>query len=234
MLWTAFLMGLVGSLHCAGMCGPLTLLLPSDKSRYPKFISGRILYNLGRIATYGILGLVVGLVGQQSTLFISRELISVGLGIIILLIIFLPDKWLNEISVYQKISRFTSKLKSGFKQNFNKSYYGGQMVFGLLNGLLPCGLVYAALAGSFIQLEALKGAAYMALFGLGTLPMMLSISLGSGWLKRHFSGSIKRLIPITYAFLAIWLIYRGIYSPSPKLHGADAGEVVECVTDAGH
>ncbi len=229
MLWTAFLMGLVGSLHCAGMCGPLTLLLPSGKSTSSRFIAGRLLYNLGRIATYALLGLLVGLVGQQSTLFVSREIISVTVGVLILVFVLLPDKWLSEINVYQIIARTTGKLKAGFKRNFETNYYTGQLVFGFFNGLLPCGLVYAALAGSFIQLDTLKGGAYMALFGLGTLPMMLSISLGSGWLKRHFSGQIRKLIPLTYAFLAIWLIYRGLQAPTPHLHGSDSGEMVECM-----
>ncbi|MCR9064575.1 MAG: sulfite exporter TauE/SafE family protein [Cytophagales bacterium] len=231
MLWTAFLMGLVGSLHCAGMCGPLTLLLPSDKKKYPVFFSGRLLYNLGRIATYAALGLVVGLVGQQSSLFVSRNALSIGMGVLILAFILIPDKWLNDFRIYQWMAGYTNRLKAAFKRNFKEHYFFGQLVFGFLNGLLPCGLVYAALAGSFIQLDALQGAAYMALFGLGTLPMMLSISLGSGWLKKHFSTQIKRLIPITYAFLALWLIYRGINTTSPQLHGADAGEMVECVVE---
>lgn len=230
MIWTAFFMGLVGSLHCAGMCGPLTLLLPSDQ-RTSRFISGRVLYNLGRIGTYAILGLLVGLIGQESTLFLSKSVLSIGMGLIILLFLFVPEKWLNGFRIYQFLARYTNKLKAGFKRNFSKHFYSGQLVFGFLNGLLPCGLVYAALAGAFIQLEVLQGAAFMALFGLGTLPMMLSISLGSGWLKQHFSGQIKKVIPLTYALLAVWLIYRGIYTHGPTLHGAEAGEMVECVTE---
>jgi sulfite exporter TauE/SafE len=231
MLWTAFLMGLVGSLHCAAMCGPLTLLLPTDKSRYTKFFLGRILYNAGRILTYAGLGLLVGLIGQQTTLFFSKDILSVSLGVLILLFILLPQKWFGEMRIYQRISIFTNRLKAGFKQNFKTNYFRGQLVFGILNGLLPCGLVYAALAGSFIQLETIKGAAYMAMFGLGTLPMMLSISLGSGWLKRHFNPKMKKLIPLTYVVLAIWLIYRGVASPELRLHGNKVDEVVNCVPE---
>ena len=230
MIWTAFLMGLVGSLHCAGMCGPLTLLLPANQKTL-KFISGRVLYNLGRISTYALLGLAVGLIGQESTLFFSKSALSVIMGVFILLFLFLPEKWLSGFKIYQFLAGFTNKLKAGFKRNFKKYFYSGQLIFGLLNGLLPCGLVYAALAGAFIQLDVFQGAAFMAVFGLGTLPMMLSISLGSGWLKKYFSGHIKRIIPITYALLAVWLIYRGIYTNGPNLHGAQAGEMVECVTE---
>ncbi|KPM49163.1 sulfite exporter TauE/SafE family protein [Jiulongibacter sediminis] len=230
MIWTAFFMGLVGSLHCAGMCGPLTLLLPHDQ-KTTKFIAGRILYNLGRIGTYALLGFAVGLIGQESALFISKNALSITMGVLILLFLFLPDKWLSGFKVYQYLAGFTNKLKAGFKRNFNQNFYSGQLVFGFLNGLLPCGLVYAALAGAFIQLEVLQGAAFMALFGLGTLPMMLSISLGSGWLKKHFSGQIRKVIPVTYALLAVWLIYRGVYTHGPTLHGAEAGEMVECVTE---
>ncbi|MGR3808996.1 sulfite exporter TauE/SafE family protein [Jiulongibacter sp. NS-SX5] len=231
MIWTAFIMGLVGSLHCAGMCGPLTFLLPSDKTNQLRFISGRLLYNLGRIFTYALLGLVIGLIGQKSTLFVSRNVLSIILGSIILVAVQIPTKWVNDHKLYQITSRFVSKIKSGFKQNFKTNYYSGQLVFGVLNGLLPCGLVYAALAGAFIQLDILKGATYMAAFGAGTLPMMLSIALGSGWLKKYFSGSVKKIIPITYAFLAIWLIYRGVNTSGPTLHGAGATAIEECVTE---
>lgn len=228
MLWSAFLMGFVGSLHCAGMCGPLTLLLPTDKRKYPAFITGRVLYNLGRIFTYALLGLIIGFIGQNTALFFSKSLLSVTLGILILLGVLLSGVYFQNNFLYAKINLFTSKLKTGFRNNFNRNYFVGQFFFGILNGLLPCGLVYAALAGSFIQLDELRGTLFMALFGLGTVPMMLSISLGSGWFKRKFGGQVKRIIPITYAALALWLIVRGLYTQDPNFHQHPMQTIVEC------
>ncbi len=228
MLWTAFLMGLVGSLHCAGMCGPLTLLLPNDNKKYTSFFTGRVLYNLGRIITYAFLGLVIGYIGQNATLFISKGVLSAWLGLLILIGLLGSSRVFRNKVIYNKLNQITSKLKSAFRNSFDANYFVGQFVFGTINGLLPCGLVYAALAGSFIQLNAFYGAVFMALFGLGTVPMMLSISLGSGWIKKYFGGKIKNVIPITYGILAFWLIFRGIYTQSPDLHGQGMKAIVEC------
>jgi sulfite exporter TauE/SafE len=228
MLWSAFFMGLFGSLHCAGMCGPLTLLLPNDKRKYRAFFAGRVLYNVGRILTYAALGLIIGFIGQNTLLFISKGVLSVWLGLLILIGLFITGNFIHNNLLYRKLSKITSRLKSGFRKSFDANYFTGQFIFGTINGLLPCGLVYAALAGSFIQLNAFSGAAFMALFGLGTIPMMLSISLGSGWFKKRFSSSIKNVIPITYALLACWLIFRGIYTQNPDFHGQGIKAIVQC------
>ncbi|AWW00526.1 sulfite exporter TauE/SafE family protein [Arcticibacterium luteifluviistationis] len=228
MLGSAFIMGLIGSLHCAGMCGPLTLLLPNDKKKYPTFFAGRTLYNIGRIFTYALLGLVIGFIGQNTTFFISKGVLSVWLGLIIIIGLFVSGNFIHNKFFYNALSRFTSKLKSGFRKSFDANYFTGQFIFGVINGLLPCGLVYAALAGAFIQLNPLTGAAFMALFGLGTLPMMLSISLGSGWIKKRFGNRIKNIIPVTYALLAVWLIFRGITTQNPDFHGQGVKAIVNC------
>lgn len=228
MLWSAFLMGFFGSLHCSGMCGPLTLLLPNDKKKYPTFFLGRTLYNLGRILTYALLGLLIGYIGQNTTFFISKGVLSVWLGCVILIGLFISGNFVQNKYLYNKLSSITSKLKSGFRKSFDANYFTGQFIFGTINGLLPCGLVYAALAGAFIQLNALSGAAFMALFGLGTVPMMLSISLGSGWIKKRFGNKIKNVIPATYSLLALWLIFRGITTQNPDFHGQGVKAIVQC------
>jgi uncharacterized protein len=228
MLWSAFIMGFFGSLHCAGMCGPLTLLLPNDKKKYPAFFTGRVLYNIGRILTYAFLGLLIGFIGQNTTFFISKGVLSAWLGLIILIGLFFSGSIFNKNFIYSKLNRFTSKLKSAFRRNFDSNYFTGQFIFGIINGLLPCGLVYAALAGSFIQMNALSGSLFMALFGLGTVPIMLSISLGSGWIKKRFGSQIKNVIPVTYGLLACWLIFRGIYTQNPDFHGQGIKAIVEC------
>ncbi|WP_341225921.1 sulfite exporter TauE/SafE family protein [uncultured Arcticibacterium sp.] len=228
MLWSALVMGFFGSLHCAGMCGPLTLLLPNDKKKYATFLLGRTLYNIGRVLTYALLGLLIGFIGQNTTFFISKGVLSVWLGLIILIGLLVSGNFIQNKYLYNKLSSFTSKLKSGFRKSFEANYFTGQLVFGTINGLLPCGLVYAALAGAFIQLDALSGAAFMALFGLGTVPMMLSISLGSGWIKKRFGNRIKNIIPATYALLACWLIFRGITTQNPDFHGQGVKAIVQC------
>ncbi|MFT5886741.1 MAG: sulfite exporter TauE/SafE [Arcticibacterium sp.] len=228
MLWTAFLMGFVGSLHCAGMCGPLTLLLPQDLKRHSQFINGRILYNLGRVLTYTFLGLTIGYLGQNSSLFFSKGLLSVWLGLGILIYLIISRHRRSNSTLYAKVSKLTNSLKTGLKKSLKANYFSGQLFFGILNGLLPCGLVYAALAGAFIQLKPLNGALYMMLFGLGTFPMMLAISLGSGWIKKKFGKQLTNIVPITYAVLATWLIIRGIYTQQPDFHSHGIKAIVNC------
>ncbi len=228
MLWTAFLMGFVGSLHCAGMCGPLTFLLPQDRKKRSAFISGRVFYNLGRILTYTFLGLIIGYLGQNSTLFFSKGLLSVWLGLAILIYLVLSRQQGGNSILYTKVSRISSSLKNGLKKSLKANYFSGQLFFGIINGLLPCGLVYAALAGAYIQLEAINGAMYMMLFGLGTFPMMLAMALGSGWVKKKFGRQINHVIPITYVVLACWLIIRGIYTQQPDFHSQGVKAIISC------
>jgi sulfite exporter TauE/SafE len=210
-------MGFIGSLHCVGMCGPIAMMLPADTSKRWKFIVGRLLYNGGRILTYGFLGLFVGFIGESTSYFISQKSLSILLGILILVGVFLPKNLQNKISFNPQIFRFTNIIKSSLSALFKKHSLITQFSFGLLNGFLPCGLVYAALSGAFLTEHISEGMVFMMLFGLGTLPMMLGISLGATWLRKTFSMKLPKLIPVTYSVIAIWLIIRGLYASFPYI-----------------
>lgn len=219
----AFMTGLIGSLHCIGMCGPLSMLLPSNKNINLKFVAARSLYQSGRILTYALLGLLIGLIGEQTLFFFSEKWLSIGLGTLIILGLLLN----YQLKLPQ--FRFVNQIKSQFKRNFQKSFYGSHLVFGMLNGLLPCGMVYLALTGSFLQLNAFQGAAYMALFGLGTVPAMMSVLLGTGKLKAILQSHYQRIIPITYALMAVLLIYRGLHTQKVSFHGNEAKVESTCM-----
>lgn len=224
MFFTAFLMGLVGSLHCVGMCGPLTLLLPQSQQISPRYIIGRGLYNLGRIFTYASLGLLVGLLGQQSTFFVSLKIISIVLGLALIAFVIMPQRWFNSSGM---MARFTGKLKNAIKQTFELSYFGGQLSFGLINGLLPCGLVYAALSGAFLTLDPWLGAGFMGLFGLGTLPLMYTVSLSAGYIKKLLGKHSLKIISATYLLIGSWLVVRGFIFDTPQLHGYNVNELIQ-------
>lgn len=224
MFFTAFLMGLVGSLHCVGMCGPLTLLLPQDQKISFKYVLGRSFYNLGRMFTYASLGLMIGLLGQQSTFFISLKVISVVLGIALIGFVVIPQRWFNASGI---MARFTGKLKSSIKRTFELSYLGGQLSFGIINGLLPCGLVYAALSGAFLTLDPFLGAGFMVFFGLGTIPLMLTVSLSAGYIKKLLGKHSLKIISATYLLIGSWLIIRGFIFDTPQLHGYNVNELIE-------
>ncbi len=232
--YSAILVGFLGSLHCIGMCGPIALALPQNNTGKYALLQTRLLYNLGRVFTYSVLGLIVGLVGKGLMLASTQQAVSIALGMSILLFMFLPRK------VSYRLEQFSPFRKAvGFlKQSFGKLFRGkGRLIFlwlGLLNGLLPCGLVYLALAGAIATGELWGGAFYMALFGLGTLPMMLSISIAGDFIKPSLrSWLYRKLVPVFTVMLALMFILRGlnlgIPHISPQIHQSHANGVeMEC------
>lgn len=233
MLYTALLLGFVGSLHCVGMCGPLVLMLPADTHHIGKYFLGRVLYNIGRILMYGFIGLLIGFIGEQLSFFFSQKWLSAIIGVLILIVVLLPARLQQKLEIYSSIAQLTSFVKRSFAKLYKQNRFFTQFLFGLVNGLLPCGLVYAALAGAFLQPKALDGGLYMLLFGIGTIPMMLSVSLGAGWIRKLLGNKVQRLIPITYGLVAIWLIMRGFNISIPNLYTApDVNNIPECHTPA--
>ena len=215
-LWTAFLLGLVGSAHCAGMCGPLALALPGGAAR-TTFVVGRLLYNLGRVVTYMLMGAFFGLVGQGFALAGLQRWVSLAVGTAILVGLFVSPRFANAIPV----TRFVSWLKSTLGRCFQQRALTSLFTVGLLNGLLPCGLVYIACAGATATGSLMSGVDYMLAFGIGTVPMMLAISLVGTKLQFVLRLRLQRLIPVSLAMVGALLLLRGmalgIPYVSPKL-----------------
>ena len=217
MFYSAFMMGFIGSLHCVGMCGPIAMMLPADTSKRWKFVMGRVLYNSGRILTYAIFGLLVGFIGESTTYFVSQKSLSIFLGALILIGVFLPKTWKNKLSLNNYVFGYTNLVKGSLSKLFKKHSLAAQFSFGVLNGFLPCGLVYAALSGAFLTEAFTDGMLFMVLFGVGTLPMMLGVSLGATWLRKTFGAMLPKLIPITYSIIGLWLIFRGLIISFPNI-----------------
>jgi sulfite exporter TauE/SafE len=171
----ALVLGAVSSLHCIGMCGPLAMSLPLGEKNNSRF-TGALLYNLGRMTTYAALGLVFGLVGRSFAVFGYQQKLSIALGILILISLVIP-KLLNTKN---GLVRLNSKMMSSLRSSMSKLLFNGNpgslYAIGLLNGLLPCSMVYLALAGSIATGDAFRGALFMAVFGAGTIPAMWTIS----------------------------------------------------------
>jgi uncharacterized protein len=204
-LWTAFLLGFVGSAHCAGMCGPLALALPGGGGR-ATFLVGRLLYNLGRVVTYLLMGAFFGLVGHGFALAGLQRWVSLVLGIVILVGVFVSPRFANALPVTRFVSWLKATLGRLFQQRALTSLFG----VGLLNGLLPCGLVYIACAGATATGNLWSGVDYMIAFGLGTVPMMLAISLIGTKLQFVLRLRLQRLIPASLAIVGALLLLRGM------------------------
>jgi len=202
----AFALGLLGSLHCAAMCGPLMLALPVLPGSAGRFIAGRILYQLGRVATYCLLGIFAGIIGKTFFLAGLQRWLSVALGVAILLG-FLVSK---KLAVSAPVVRLVTRLKNAMSAQLQQRRFHSLMLLGLLNGLLPCGLVYVALAGALSRGALVSGILYMAWFGLGTLPAMLGISLSGKLFPISFRLKLRGAIPAGVCLLAGLLILRGL------------------------
>ncbi|MEW6305289.1 MAG: sulfite exporter TauE/SafE family protein [Verrucomicrobiota bacterium] len=223
-LWTALLLGCVGSAHCAGMCGPLALALPSTGEGRAGLLAGRLAYNGGRILTYGALGAVFGLVGQTFAMAGFQRWVSLVAGLAMLAAVFASSRFALGIPA----TRAVGWLKSGLGSLLRQRTFGAMFGLGLLNGLLPCGLVYAACAGATASGHVLNGVVYMMVFGLGTVPMMLGLSLVGPKLQFAFRFKLQRFIPASLAIAGTLLVLRGLELGIPYLSPAEVGACPMC------
>ena len=213
MLWSAFLLGLLGGVHCAGMCGPLLLALPNRPRRNARFTLGRVIYQLGRIVTYCLLGIGFGLLGTGFAMAGVQRVVSIILGVS-LLAGFLVSR---RVFLAAPMARIVGRLKTSMAGLLIRRSLASQALLGGLNGLLPCGLVYVAGAGSVTTGSIVGAVSYMALFGLGTLPVMLGISLTGHLLPATFRFRLARLVPFGVVTIAALLILRGLSLGIPYL-----------------
>ncbi len=210
MVWSAFLIGLFGSFHCIGMCGPIALALPVQKDSRVKLIIGRILYNVGRAITYGIIGILFGLIGQSLSLAGFQQSVSIVAGVLILLMVILPSKYSQKLYLLKPAYGFTNFLKRKFGVLLKQKSVMSVFLIGILNGFLPCGLVYIAVAGAIATGNYLEGAIYMFVFGLGTLPIMLVMSLAGNFISLNVRRRVNKMIPAFLVVLGILFILRGM------------------------
>jgi sulfite exporter TauE/SafE len=212
-LWTAFMLGFAGSLHCAGMCGPLVLAMPATPGHALNHLTNKLAYNAGRLLTYGALGLVFGGFGRWLGLDGFQRWVSLSLGVLVLLsLLAWPARQTNLF-----LARPIGWLKQALGGLLLKSGPGAQFLFGSLNGLLPCGLVYMAAFAATTSGHAWDGFSYMIFFGLGTVPMMLGLALAGRSLHFKFQPHLRRFTPVCFGVMAALLILRGLGLGIPYL-----------------
>ena len=228
---TAFLIGMLGSFHCVGMCGPIALSLPLANENALQKILGVLLYNFGRVVTYSLFGLLFGLIGKSSALFGFQQWLSVILGLLVILFILLPKR-LSSFKHNNFILKFFEKLRSSLGRLFAQKNFSSLFSIGLLNGLLPCGLVYMAGAAAVVSSDVLNSIVFMAFFGLGTLPMMCSIAFFGNYISINLRQKIRKAYPYMMTLLACLLILRGmglgIPYVSPKTEMVKKTTTINC------
>lgn len=205
---SALLLGLAGSLHCVLMCGPIALALPLSQAERSMVLLKTLLYNFGRITTYIFMGLVFGLMGWGIALAGYQSAISISLGVLLILMVLFSITIEKRINKFPIINKGVGQLKKLIAKTFKRNTLLANYKLGLLNGLIPCGLVYVALAGALASGGVFEGALYMFFFGLGTLPLMAAVML----LRKRFikANLFRRLSPYLTILVGILFIYRGI------------------------
>jgi len=204
------IIGFVGSFHCIGMCGPIALALPISNSENFKFFAGRILYNLGRILSYALMGVLFGFIGEKLVISGFQQTLSVSLGIIILIIVFIPQRFRNKILAINFIQKIITPLKTSIGSLFKQKGYSSFLSIGFLNGFLPCGFVYVGLTGAISTGNAFNGMLFMIFFGLGTFPAMFAVSIFGKFIKLDIRRRLSKLTPAFAIFLALLFIVRGL------------------------
>jgi sulfite exporter TauE/SafE len=234
----AFLVGLLGGVHCVGMCGGIVGALSSGLapgirlSRW-HFLSALLAYNGGRIISYGLAGLLLGLLGQQVgalKIFGSFPVGRVVGGVFMILFGFYLAGWGHALLALEKAGAHLWKYIEPLGRRFIPVQGTGQAFsLGLVWGWLPCGMVYAVLALALASGSVLYGGLVMLVFGLGTLPLMVSMGFAIGTLTRVLQRRILRtLAGVTVMLFGLYTLvlapplHEHLVRPAPEGAGADA------------
>ncbi|MBV7268584.1 sulfite exporter TauE/SafE family protein [Winogradskyella luteola] len=229
MLVSALILGLLGSLHCVGMCGPIAFMLPVDRSNSFKKVSQIGVYHFGRLLAYSLIGLVFGLVGKSLYIFGIQQQLSIAIGIIMIVLVIIPYKTIGKYNLSQPLNKLISKVKSNLGKALKKKTADTFLTIGFLNGFLPCGLVYMAVFGAIATGSLLQGSFYMILFGLGTIPLMTSAIYLGKFLNHTVKQRIQKAIPFFVIIIGVLFILRGLGLGIPYLSPIP---VVETVSSA--
>ena len=216
-LYTALMIGLVGSLHCIGMCGPIAIALPIGRKSWLNRIMGGLIYNTGRIFTYAVLGVLFGLLGKGIELAGLQRWASIGIGLVMIFSILFPALFKGKLKLEQLLFGDAGRMVGKFRRLFAINSLPSLLLIGLLNGLLPCGLVYVAVAGALNTNDIFGGAVFMLVFGLGTLPVMLAIPLLGNLIGTKFRRRYQHVLSSLVVVLGILFVLRGLSLGIPYL-----------------
>ena len=210
MIYSAIILGLISSFHCIGMCGPIAMMLPVDRNNTTKKTSQIFTYHLGRLTAYSSLGLLFGLLGKGLFIAGLQQQLSIVVGLLMIIVAVVPEKVFARYNFSKPVYKVISNVKSSLGKQFKNKSYKSLFTIGLLNGYLPCGMVYVALFGAIAMHRVAVGTLYMFLFGLGTVPMMSAIVYVANLITPKTRNSIQKAIPVLTILIGMLFIVRGL------------------------
>jgi len=220
-------MGIAGSLHCAGMCSPLAITVTNLTS---SVAVNRILYNLGRITMYGLLGTTVAAAGHILPISKFQNLLSIALGLTLIIMAAVGITGVKIPIITPALFKLTGILKKLFSNFIYKKNPGSVLLLGSLNGLLPCGLTFLALSFCVTVTSPAQGFAYMFAFGIGTLPVMLGFVSLIDFIKNKLHWNVKNLTTGLMIASGILLIARVflLHVPNDHSHESNLVDIIIC------
>lgn len=235
MLWTALVLGLAGSFHCIGMCGPIAFVIPVDRTSKTTLFFQIFLYHFGRLLSYSIIGLLFGFIGKGLYMAGFQQRLSILMGAIMIALVIIPISIFNKFNFSKPLYKIIGKVKQKLGIYLNKKSNKAIFSIGFFNGFLPCGLVYMALIGSVSTGNILQGALYMVLFGMGTIPLMTAAVLLGNFVNLAIRTKIQKVIPVLVVIIGLLFILRGLGLGIPYVSPSDAklqisNNPADCVT----
>jgi len=209
-LWTAFVIGIVGSMHCIGMCGPIAAVLPYQAETRWQTALNMLKYHMGRIVTYAIVGGFIGILGRGVFIAGWQRGFSVATGIVLLLFAVFSIRVESRIVSLPFLNKWFALVRNRLGLLLGQAQHRSLILIGILNGLLPCGLVYLAITGAVSTGSIGKAMAYMVLFGAGTIPLLMVTSILGTLAGMKIRHVLRRVVPVFLVLFAILLIFRGV------------------------
>lgn len=231
MLLSAIMLGLLGSLHCVGMCGPIAFMLPVDRTNNLKKFGQVFIYHFGRLLAYGIIGVVFGMLGKGLDIFGMQQNLSITIGVLMIFVVLIPYKTFSKYNLSKPVYKIIAKVKNRLGQELKKKSPDTFLTIGFLNGFLPCGLVYMALFGAIAMGNPIEGGIYMVLFGIGTIPLMTAAIYFSTLLKGGIRQKVTKLIPVFVVIVGALFILRGLGLGIPYVSPAPVVELASSASE---
>lgn len=210
MYLSALLLGLLGSFHCIGMCGPIALVLPIHQEKPIPRLLKIFLYHSGRLLAYGSIGLFFGIVGKGLYLSGFQQRLSIIIGVFMIVYILIPYKTIKKLNFTSSIFSLVSHIKTKLGQRLQNKGYRSLFIIGFLNGYLPCGMVYMALAGAIATGTPSEGFLYMFIYGLGTIPLLTLLIYFKNTFSISVRNKIQKAIPYFIFLIGLMFILRGM------------------------
>jgi sulfite exporter TauE/SafE len=207
------------------MCGPIAFMLPVDRSSSFRKVTQIFTYHFGRLLAYSLIGLFFGIVGKSLYIFGFQQQLSIAIGVLMIIAVLIPVETFNKYNFSKPIYKMISKVKSSLGKALKKKSADTFLTIGFLNGFLPCGLVYMAVFASLAMTTTTESILYMALFGLGTIPLMTTAVYIGKFLNATVKQRIQKAIPVFVVIIGLLFILRGLGLGIPYLSPAPVSEI---------